>query len=138
VRFELEDETGCWLVAVEGVDGRGHAQTLPRARERAGEMIVEAGRAAAGKFDLIEDVALPAAVRRALDRERKARAKAEAATVAARAALDGALDAIAEELPTLGIRDIADLVGLSFGRINQLRPGRPRRGRRPAPTTVSG
>lgn len=133
VRFELDDDTGCWLVSVDGIEGQGHAQKLTRARERAGEMIVEAGLAAAGQFELDEDAVLPAAVRRALERERKARVKAEAATVAARGALDDALDTMTETLPTLGVRDMADLLGLSFGRIGQLRRGRPRRGRRPAP-----
>lgn len=133
MRFELDPATGCWLVTVAGVEGRGHAQLLARARERAGEMVVAAGLAAPGRFRLEEETVLPARARRALERERKARAKAEAAHVAARVALESALDAMTDTAPTLGVRDMADLLGLSFGRVSQLRRGRPRRGLRPTP-----
>lgn len=130
-RLEVDPETGCWVVTVEGVPGEGFAQNLPRARELARSMAESDPRWPGGTVEA--ELILPLAVRRALTASEEARRRAEEAAREARAALGVALDTVAAEMPTLGIRDMGDLVGLSFGRIRQLRPGRPARGARPLP-----
>jgi len=110
------DETGCWLVAVDGAGGRGHAQTLPRARERAGEMIVEAGLAAAGSFELVENVVVTASgaagVGPGTQSPGEGRGGRHRCPAGARRCARHDHRRVCR---SLGVRDMADLLGLSFG-----------------------
>lgn len=136
------DENGWWFVDAPDVQGaHSEGQTLARARSNIREAIVlmdDLPSGAEDAFDVEERIVLPVPVRRAVTKVQRARERAEAAAENARAATEEALDVLSTHLPELGLRDQAELVGVSFQRVQQLRPGAPRRGRRPAPTKRVG
>jgi predicted RNase H-like HicB family nuclease len=131
------DTNGWWFVDVPDVPGaHTQGQTLARARANAREVIALMGDLPSGaedSFDLDETIKLPGPARQAVTKAQRAREKAERAAAEARKSTEEALDVLAEALPGLGLRDQAELVGVSYQRVAQLRPGAPRRGRRPAP-----
>ena len=141
VNIQLDDN-GWWFVDVPDIQGaHSEGQTLARARSNIREAIVlmeDLPSGAENTFDLEERIVLPVAVRRAVAKVQRARARAEAAAEEARTATEEALEALSTHLPDLGLRDQAELVGVSFQRVQQLRPGAPRRGRRPAPVSQVG
>jgi predicted RNase H-like HicB family nuclease len=140
VNIQLDDN-GWWFVDAPEVQGaHSEGQTLARARSNIREAIVlmEDLPSGAEEFDIEERIVLPVAVRRAVAKVQRARERAATAAEDAREATEEALDVLSSHLPELGLRDQAELVGVSFQRVQQLRPGTPRRGRRPAPTRQVG
>ena len=123
VRYEL-DETGAWIASVPSVPGchtYGHTldQTRGRIREALGLFVDDADDA-----ELIDEVHLPAPVRRAVERARRARRNAEAQQASARAQTAEAVRVLTRTL-RLGTRDAGRLLGLSHQRVQQLLPRRP-------------
>jgi predicted RNase H-like HicB family nuclease len=137
-RVDIEmGDNGWWTVDVPEVPGaHTEGQTLSRARNNAREVIalmLDLPEGAEEGIELEEHLRLPVEVEAAVESARSARRLAEQAADAAHRATEDALAALEMHLPDLGLRDRADLVGLSFQRVAQLRPGAPRRGRRPMP-----
>jgi predicted RNase H-like HicB family nuclease len=141
VTIEMGDN-GWWTVDVPDVPGaHSEAQTLARARRNAREVIalmLDLPPGAEDSIKLEERIVVPGEVERVVERARRTRAEAEEAAEVARQATEDALAAIDKYLPDLGLRDKAELVGLSFQRVAQLRPGTPRRGRRAVPARPAG
>jgi predicted RNase H-like HicB family nuclease len=112
VLYEL-DESGHWIATVPAVRGcHSYGRSLSEARSRIREALsLFVARAATAK--LVDDVRLPAAMRRLVLQYRNARAHAEADRKRAEAA--------ARRLATrLSRRDAADLLEISHQRVQQL------------------
>ena len=130
-------DNGWWTIDVPEVPGaHSEAQTLARARHNAREVIalmLDLPEGAEETMELEERLILPKEIQSYVERARSARQKAEKAAELTRQATEDALAVIETHLPELGLRDRAELVGLSYQRVAQLHPGAPRRGRRPEP-----
>jgi predicted RNase H-like HicB family nuclease len=135
VKFE-RDEDGWWIAEVKEVQGcRSDGRTLRQARERIREAL-ELFDVDPAKVELVDEVKLPAPIRRSVDRARAARASAERATTTAAESMAKTVRVLTREAG-LSVRDAAELLGLSFQRVHQLaRKGRASRagGRAPART----
>lgn len=123
VVYEI-DETGAWIASVPSVPGchtYGHTldRTRARIREALGLFVDDANDA-----ELVDDVRLPAPVRRAVERARRARRSAEAQQASAREETAEAVRVLTRTL-RLGTRDAGRLLGLSHQRVQQLLPRRP-------------
>lgn len=131
------DENGWWTVSADDVRGaHSHGQTLARARANIREAIAlmeDLPEGAEATIELEEKIVLPEGVRGPIEHVQQLRAEAERINLMLRGATNDALDMLDKCLPDLGLRDQADLLGVSFQRIAQLRPGAPRGGRRAAP-----
>jgi predicted RNase H-like HicB family nuclease len=137
-RIDIEmGDNGWWTVDIPSVPGaHSEGQTLARARHNAREVIalmLNLPEGAEESIELEEHLSLPEGVRAVVESACSARREAEKAAEVAQQATQDALAALEKCLPDLGLRDRADLVGLSYQRVAQLRPGAPRRGRRPMP-----
>lgn len=132
------DDNGWWFVEAPDVPGaHSHGQTIARARTNIKEAIagmLDLPQGAEATMTLDEHFDLPAAVEAVLVETWAARRDFELANEALRASTDNALTILGKEYPDMGLRDLAALVGVSFQRVAQLRPGNPRRGRLPAPS----
>jgi predicted RNase H-like HicB family nuclease len=116
------DEGGWWIAELHGVRGvNSDGRTIAGARRRVREALALAiGDAEAARAVLVDDVRLPAAVRRAVKGAASARAKADQLHAAAQEATV----ALARELTRrhgLSVRDAAQLLGVSHQRIQQLK-----------------
>ena len=119
-RLDLErDESGAWIARVPDVPGcHTYGRTLEQARRRIREALgLWVDDAATTEF--VEQIHLPLGARQALrrsvtlrDRARRERGEANAATANAAAVL-------VDELH-LGMRDAAELLGVSHQRVQQL------------------
>ena len=119
-RLDLErDESGAWIARVPDVPGcHTYGRTLEQARRRIREVLgLWVDDAATTEF--VEQIHLPLRARQALrrsvtlrDRARRERGEANAATANAAAVL-------VDELH-LGMRDAAELLGVSHQRVQQL------------------
>ena len=138
-RITIEpDEDGWWTVSADDVPGaHSHGQTLERTRANIKEAIAlmeNLPEGAEEDMELEARLVLPPATEEALRTVWGARDAYEIAGVDLQAATQNALEILGKEFPDLGIRDLASLLGLSYQRVAQLRPGAPRRGRRAAPS----
>jgi len=118
VVFE-RDESGAWIARIPSVRGcHTYGRTLDQARRRIREALSlwvdDAGRA-----ELVEDVRLPAAVKEVISRSRDSRREAETKRVKAQEATCHAARTLVDDLH-LGLRDTAELLGLSHQRVQQL------------------
>jgi predicted RNase H-like HicB family nuclease len=116
------DEGGWWIAELHGVRGvNSDGRTIAGARRRVREALALAiGDAEAARAVLVDDVRLPAALRRAVKGAAAARAKADELHAAAQEATT----ALARELTRrhgLSVRDAAQLLGVSHQRIQQLK-----------------
>lgn len=123
VTFE-RDEEKWWVATVRGVAGvHTQGRSIDEARRRVREALALAiGDEPAERAQLVDDVRLPAHVKRALAALAKARARETAASVTARKAAISATKALTKELH-MSRRDAAALTGYSFQRIQQLVEG---------------
>jgi predicted RNase H-like HicB family nuclease len=131
------DPEGLWVATVSGIAGcHTQGRTIEQARGRAREAI-QACLDLSKPYDgeLVDEVRLPAPVRRVVDSANAARAQAESAE---RAAAERSKQAI-ERLTELGLslRDAGTLLGLSRQRAQQLKPGPVRTGSRGAQARTS-
>jgi predicted RNase H-like HicB family nuclease len=119
-RVVLErDESGAWIARVPSVRGcHTYGRTLDQARRRIREALSlwvdDADRA-----ELVEDVRLPASVKAVISRSRESRREAETKRAKAQEATCRAARTLVNDLQ-LGLRDAAELLGLSHQRVQQL------------------
>ena len=118
VVYEL-DESGAWIATVPAVKGcHTYGRSINEARERVREalgLFVKGAESAR----LVDDIRLPASVRRLLDAQREARKRAEREQARARAALSRVVRSL--ERQGLSVRDASELLGLSHQRVQQIR-----------------
>lgn len=108
---------GLWRASVKGFKCRSRARTLRKARVMlrvALAPLVED----AYSIDFVEDVKLPAPARRLLKRHWAAKRKAREAARRARAAAREAAGALRAQ--KIHLHDVADLLGLSLARLQQV------------------
>lgn len=112
------DESGAWLARIPAVPGcHTYGRTLEQARRRIREALslwVDGAEDA----ELHEEIRLPRGVRLALERSSAARTRAERGRTEAARAMTEAARAL-QELD-LGMRDAAELLGVSHQRVQQL------------------
>lgn len=118
VVFE-RDESGSWIVSVPSIRGcHTYGRTLDQARKRVREALalwVDDAEAA----QLIEEIRLPARAMRAVKQSRDARREVDVEREKARELTIKAARTLVSDLD-LGLRDAADLLGLSHQRVQQL------------------
>jgi predicted RNase H-like HicB family nuclease len=118
-RVVLErDESGAWIATVPRVRGcHTHGRSLVEAKRRVREALrlwIDEG-----DFELDFDVRLPREALAAIKESRRARDEAESGRVrAARKTERAAVELV--ERARLGVRDAADLLGLSHQRVQQI------------------
>lgn len=120
-RYVRED--GWWVVRIAEARGvHSNGRTLDEARRRVREALSLVIGDDAFSIQLTERIALPAAIRRELYRQKSARMRAESET---RRAMD-ATRAAARALAKLGlsVRDAGSLLGLTGARVSQILRGR--------------
>jgi len=111
------DESGTWIVSVPSVRGcHSYGRTIEQARARIHEALRLFD---ADSDDLAEDIRLPAQLREAVRRARRARMRSEAQRSAAQAELRTATSALTRA--GLSRRDAGTLLGVSRQRVQQLR-----------------
>ena len=117
------DDNGRWFVRCPDVPGaHSHGRTLASARANIREAIVlaldvtdDAG------FDLVEEIRLPdVGFQDAVDRARWLRERANELDEEARSATSDAIRASLDSDDSLGVRDLAELLGISHQRVQQL------------------
>ncbi|TMK26105.1 MAG: type II toxin-antitoxin system HicB family antitoxin [Actinobacteria bacterium] len=118
VVFE-RDESGAWIARVPSVRGcHTHGRTLDQARRRIREAlglwVDDADRA-----ELVEDIRLPTSIKEVISRSRESRREAENRRAKAQEATSRAARTLVDDLH-LGLRDTAELLGLSHQRVQQL------------------
>jgi predicted RNase H-like HicB family nuclease len=113
------DESGAWIARVPSIRGcHSHGRTLDQARRRLREALglwVDD----ADSAKLSEEIRLPARVRTAISRSRKARRQAKHERDRAQLAMKAAAETLVEELG-LGLRDAGELLEISHQRVQQL------------------
>ncbi len=113
------DESGAWIARVPDVPGcHTHGRTLEQARRRIREALsLWVDDAEHARLD--EQIRLPANVRAAVRRSRTARQQAERQRARAQEETAETARTLVEQL-NLGLRDAAELLGLSHQRVQQL------------------
>jgi hypothetical protein len=123
VRYEL-DESGAWIASIPSLKGcHTYGRSLSQARDRIREALWAAtdNKGMAYSVRLIDDVRLPARLKRLLALLERARQREQSAAVEARKA---AVDAVRGlNRLRLSRRDAAALTGYSFQRIHQIAHG---------------
>lgn len=122
VRYERDADSGWWVAQVkEEPAAITQGRTIAQARERIREALAVAldDDRAAGKAVLVDEVALPPRARRALQVARKARERSAAEGERARGLTAEAVALLTGRLG-LSRRDVAELLGISFQRVQQL------------------
>jgi len=113
------DESGAWLARVPRIRGcHTYGRTLDQARRRLREAL-SLWIDDADAIELIDEVRLPARAQKAIRASREQRARADATRSAAQSSTAKAACTLVEDLH-LGLRDTAELLGLSHQRIQQL------------------
>lgn len=114
------DEDGWWVATARGAEGvYTQGRTISAARER----IVEAMEAAGySDFTFVEIVAIPVRLRSKVKRAKLARVAAEKAQKAAGEVLREAVRSLTAT-EGMSLRDAADVLGISFQRVQQLSSG---------------
>lgn len=116
------DEGGWWIAELHGVPGvNSDGRTIASARRRVREALALAiGGAAAARARFVDDVTLPAALKKAVKGAAATRARAEELHAEAQQVTAS----LAKELTRqygLSVRDAAELLGVSHQRIQQLK-----------------
>jgi predicted RNase H-like HicB family nuclease len=124
----FEPDDGGWLVRIPSVQGcHTWARTLATARKRIrdalfvslDDMTEAAARVEAAKAELVEDIRIPATVRRALLRQKAAVAKSQAETKRVAKLTEEAAVALTRTAG-LSLRDAGDLLNISHSRVDQI------------------
>jgi predicted RNase H-like HicB family nuclease len=115
------DEGGWWIAEVKGVagvnsDGRSVADARRRVREA---LSLAIGDAAAERAEFVDDIKLPADVRRVVKQATAARARLDDVQSKAVAATAAAASVLTRKFG-LSVRDAAEMLGVSHQRIQQL------------------
>lgn len=121
VRYEL-DEDGWWYTSIPEVRGcHTQGRSLRQARKRIREALAAIldDDDAAARAELVDDVRLPTTVSKAVRVADGARKRAEAEQERASAATRSAVHQLVAETG-LSVRDAAEILGLSFQRVQQL------------------
>ena len=115
------DEAGWWIAEVQGVAGvNSDGRTVADARRRVREALALAvGDQAAEAAEFIDDVKLPSEARKVVARATAARSKLDAVQVEAQETTATAVRELRKRLG-LSVRDIAELLGISHQRVQQL------------------
>jgi predicted RNase H-like HicB family nuclease len=118
VRYERDPE-GWWVATVPDVrgchtQGRTLTQARRRIREALGLFVANSESAS-----LIDEVVLPAHVRRALVRSESARTRADNQKALAKERMNEAVRVLTRDFG-LSVRDAAELLGVSHQRVQQL------------------
>lgn len=121
VRYE-HDDSGMWVATIPDVDGcMTQGRTIAQARERIREALAlcldDDERAA--HAELTDDIHLPTAIARALERQRTLRERVENANEELRAATREAATALTTKMG-LSLRDAGELLALSQERVRQV------------------
>lgn len=115
--YRRDPEDDAWLVDIPALSGcHTYGRTLEQARERTREAVLLFVRR--GEFEIVDDVRLPAALRRRVDRARRARLQAEAQQSEAQKELAAATSSL--KRAGLSLRDAGEVLGLSRQRVHQL------------------
>ncbi|MGH8999916.1 MAG: type II toxin-antitoxin system HicB family antitoxin [Acidimicrobiia bacterium] len=134
------DDNGWWFVDAPDVPGaHSQGQTLARARANIRETIalmLNLPEGAEDTMEVIERIELPGNLAGSLQQVYAIRSELERLNAELGEATSQALAYIDKYLGDIGLRDKADLLGVSFQRVQQLQPGAPRRGRRAAPASA--
>lgn len=131
VRFEMDPDGDGWTVTIPAVRGCiSEGDTLPQARRRIREalsLFVED----ADEAELVEEIQVPAQLRKKIAAQRQAKQEADAKAGWAQTLLR---EATADVL-RLGLtrRDAARVLGISYQRVQQLAPKTPSSGKRSSP-----
>jgi predicted RNase H-like HicB family nuclease len=120
VNYE-RDEAGWWIAELQGVPGvNSDGRTVADARRRVREALSLAiGDDPAEAAELVDHVKLPVQVRKVVARATTARSKLDAIQAEAQESTATAVRELRKRLG-LSIRDIADLLGISHQRVQQL------------------
>lgn len=123
VRYD-RDSDGWWVARVRGVQGVvTQGRSIDQARERVREALSLAiGDDAAERAEFVDDVRLPAEMKRLVEAMKRAKAKEAKAAVEARKTARTATLALTRRMQ-LSRRDAAALTGYSFQRIQQIVEG---------------
>ena len=119
VIFEI-DRDGSWLVRAPDIKGcHSYGRSLSEARKNMREAL---SLFVAGDVQLVEERRLPRSARTAVTACRRAREQAEQAGEVAQNATISSARYLSRDVG-LGIRDIAELLGISYQRVAQLLAG---------------
>lgn len=119
------DETGAWIVEIPGVKGcHTWGRTIEKARENIREALALFIDRDAAKAEFDEEIRPPAGAREVVERARASRIAADRAASEAQEATRVAVDILARD-QHLPMRDIADLIGISYQRVHQLASSQP-------------
>jgi hypothetical protein len=120
----FEQEGTGWRASIPEVRGceawgRSLSEARRKVRKALGASSVKGGAAAARKADLVDDVRLPGAAKKELERYADAREKAQTEVVKLRRATRGVVDTLTRRFG-ISLRDASSLLGLSRERVRQL------------------
>lgn len=116
------DDNGTWLVRVPEVQGaHSFGKTLVRAERHIREALALVLDVEEDSFDLEREVRLPPKARAAVAEAQRYREIAAVSQTMSSTARARAVDALSSGPSALGLRDVAELVGTSFQRIQQIR-----------------
>jgi predicted RNase H-like HicB family nuclease len=123
VRYE-RDESGWWIAEVEEVQGcRTQGRTVAQCRRRIREALaLFVDEAVARKATLVDDVRLGGGVTRVVRRVAAARREADAVQARVQRDTKAAVKELTGRLG-LSVRDAAELLGISYQRVQQLAQG---------------
>ncbi|MDQ6727961.1 MAG: type II toxin-antitoxin system HicB family antitoxin [Actinomycetota bacterium] len=111
------DDNGWWFIDVPELPGcHSQARTIASGRDHIREAISLVANIDLDTFDVDVDYELPKAQQAVIAKARRARERAAEATQATEAAVR----ALQQGSAKLGIRDVAELVGVSYQRVAQI------------------
>lgn len=122
VRYERDAESGWWTAQIQEVPAAiTQGRTINEARRRVREAlsVVLDDDKAASKANLVDEVKLPVAAQRTLERARAARKRLEDETGKAQALTSLAARKLIDDMG-LSVRDAGELLGISHQRVQQL------------------